>query len=102
MENPGSKPTPSPTTTPRHEKPISFKFPNLSILVVHFENCACVFKQYEQLQTFKYSFFLWYAYKQLRMCNGTLQAVRKRLKFYSKLYPCGTLSANTHAYCNSP
>ena len=27
---------------------------------------------------------------------------RKRLKFYSKFYPCGTLSANTHAYCNSP
>ena len=73
-----------PSPPPHHEKPISFKFPNLSILVVHFQNCACVFKQYEQLQTFKYSFFLWYAYKQLRMCNGTLQAVRKRFKFYSK------------------
>ena len=45
-----------PPPPPHHEKQMPFKIPNLSILVEHFENCACVCKQYEQLQTFKYSF----------------------------------------------
>ena len=64
------------------KKLIPFKFPNLSILVVHYENCACVFQQYEQLQNVKYSFSCGMLISNYACVIGFYKLFRKRLKFY--------------------